>query len=81
MVRDTRVLKLFEIGYTPEKIAKALDVEIDEVFRVLKKRIKPDKERDIELYVDAKYKLKSELIKIYRENGYFDSKAKVLEKC
>ena len=39
MVRDTRVLKLFEIGYTPEKIAKALDVEIDEVFRVLKKEL------------------------------------------
>jgi len=80
MVSNKRIIRFFEDGYSANEIAKKLKIEVEEVFRVLRKYIKPNRERDIELYIDAKYKLQKELIKIYRKNGYYDSKAKVLEK-
>jgi len=80
MVSNKRIIRFFEDGYSANEIAKKLKIEVEEVFRVLRKYIKPNRERDIELYIDAKYKLQKELIKIYRKNGYYDSKAKVLER-
>ena len=80
MVSNKRIIRFFEDGYSANEIAKKLKIEVEEVFRVLRKYIKPNRERDIELYIDTKYKLQKELIKIYRKNGYYDSKAKVLEK-
>jgi len=71
--RDMRIKELFKQGCSPQDISNKLNIEINRVLKTLKNTYKVNKERDIELFIKAKEKLRQEIIKIHRAKGFFDS--------
>jgi len=77
--RDKKIELLFKKGLSPLEIAKELKTTPKRVLKTLNNICKPDKEKDIELYILKRKELEIEKIKIYRNNGFFDSVGSILD--
>ena len=75
--RDRKIKELFRKNFSPEEIAKALNIKVERVMKTLKRTYKPDKEKDFCIYFQKSLKIKKEMVEIYRKYGFFDSFGKI----
>ncbi len=75
--RDKKIKELFKKNFSPEEIAKTLNIKVERVMKTLKRTYKSDKEKDFYIYFQKSLKIRQEIVGIYRKHGFLDSLGKI----